>query len=266
MRKIIISLAPVTAGTPIDSKELAYDVEKSVKAGASMCHLHCRMPDGTLTPDTAYFAECFDRILEKTDVIVQTSTGGISSMTIKERCYPLNYPKTETASLNGGSTNLSDSVYVNTFSDIAYCADMVYEKNILPEIEVFDIGMIHNIQLTKESHPFRDPILLNLVFGHRGGMQATIDSLIAFRSMIPSDMIWGVTHYGRDNWDFLACAMAMGACLIRIGFEDSDYLAPDTRAKFNYELVEKASQLIRSLGYEAATVEEARNILNIKKK
>ena len=42
---------------------------------------------------------------------------------------------------------------------------------------------------------------------------------------MPADARWGVTHYGRDNWDFLAGAMALGASIVRIGFEDSAYLA-----------------------------------------
>ena len=54
MRKVIISLAPVQAGVSIDAVKLAEDVEKSVKLGAAMCHLHCRKPDGSLTPDISY--------------------------------------------------------------------------------------------------------------------------------------------------------------------------------------------------------------------
>lgn len=264
MKKIIISLAPVAAGTSIDLAALVDDVKKSVELGASMCHLHCRRPDGTLTPDITFFTECFDKIRTETDVIVQASTGGVSNMTIEERCYPLNYDKVETASLNGGTTNLGDSIYINTFDDIAYCADMVYEKNILPEIEVFDIGMINNIQLTAKSHPFKDPILLNLVFGHKGGMQPNIDSLIAFRSMVPQNMLWGVTHYGRDNWDFLSAAIAMGASVVRIGFEDSNYISETEKAVYNHQLIKRLVSLIESIGYAPATVTEARNILKLK--
>ena len=57
MRKVIISVAPVAAGTPVESISLAEDVKKCVEMGASMCHLHCRKPDGSLTPDTNYMIE-----------------------------------------------------------------------------------------------------------------------------------------------------------------------------------------------------------------
>lgn len=265
MRKVIISLAPVEAGTPVDSVRLAEDVEKSVKAGAAMCHLHCRKPDGSLTPDISYMSECFDEILKRTDVVVQTSTGGVSDMTIQERCTPLDYPKAESASLNGGSTNLGEAVYVNSFDDIRFCADAVYRKKILPETEVFDIGMIHNMELIRKEQPFADPMLFNLVFGHKGGMQATPEMFSAFRSFVPADSLWGVTHFGRDNWTFLAMAIAAGATVVRIGFEDSHYLEEGREAVYNYELVEKLAALIRAMGLEPATPEETRKMLNLKK-
>ena len=101
MRKVIVSLAPVRAGDAVDANALAEDVKKSVDAGAAMCHLHCRKPDGNLTADISYMEECFEAILKKTDVVVQASTGGVSDLTIEERCNPLNYEKVESASLNG---------------------------------------------------------------------------------------------------------------------------------------------------------------------
>ena len=75
MRKVIISLAPVQAGTGVDAERLAEDVEKSVQLGAAMCHLHCRKPDGSLTPDISYMVTCFEEIRKRTDVVIQASTG-----------------------------------------------------------------------------------------------------------------------------------------------------------------------------------------------
>ena len=69
MKKVIISLAPIQAGTPVNADRLAEDVKESVKAGAAMCHLHCRKPDGSLTPDISYMTECFEKILENLDCL-----------------------------------------------------------------------------------------------------------------------------------------------------------------------------------------------------
>ena len=128
MKKVIISLAPVQAGTSVDAVKLAEDVEKSVKLGAAMCHLHCRKPDGSLTPDISYMSECFDEILKRTDVVVQASTGGVSDMNIQDRCNPLDYPKVESASLNGGSTNLGEAVYISIPLMISVIVQMQFIK------------------------------------------------------------------------------------------------------------------------------------------
>ncbi len=260
-RKVIVSLAPVAAGTPIDKSALAEDVRLSVEKGAGMCHLHCRMPDGSLTPDTTDFIATFEEILARTDVLVQASTGGVSSMTIQERCKPLEYWRVESSSLNGGSTNLNGAVYINTDADIDYCAMQSYERGIIPEVEVFDIGMIYNVERSAQKQPYRRPIFYNLVFGHKGGMQPDITCLQAFRSAVPQDAKWGVTHYGRDNWEFLAAAIAMGASVVRIGFEDSAYLADGVKAQYNYQLVERLVALIRAIGLEPATPDEARQLM-----
>lgn len=261
-RKVIISLAPVAGPAPVDPEKLAADVIKSIDAGACMCHLHCKTREGKLTTDTSVINETFERILAERDVVVQASTGGISDMTIEERCYPLENPRVESASLNGGSTNLGEAVYRNSFDDIRYCAKICYEKEIVPEVEVFDIGMINNVMTVADEMPFRDPILFNLVFGHKGGMQPTMDALHAFKSFVPEGTLWGVTHFGRDNWTFLAAAIAMGATVVRIGFEDSPYLDENTNAEYNYQVVEKLVKLIRAMGLEPATPDEARSIMN----
>ena len=128
MRKVIISLAPVEAGLPVDKEALVEDVVRSAAAGAAMCHLHCRRPDGSLTPDITEMADTFDRIAERTDLIIQASTGGISDMDIRQRCYPLDYWRVESASLNGGTTNLGEAVYINTFEEDVYKRQDEYRR------------------------------------------------------------------------------------------------------------------------------------------
>lgn len=264
MRKVIISLAPIPGpAAPVLKEAVVCDIVKSIDAGAAMCHIHSKDMAGNLTPDISLITELFENVREQRDVVIQASTGGVSKMSIEERCHSLEYKKVESASLNGGSTNLGEAVYINSFEDIRYCAKICYEKDILPEIEVFDIGMINNVNLVRKELPFKDPVLFNLVFGHKGGMQPTVEALSAFKSFVPADTLWGVTHFGRDNWTFLAAAIAMGATVVRIGFEDSPYLADGVNADSNYLVVERLVQLIRAMGLEPATPNEAREILNL---
>ena len=262
MRKVIISVAAVAGPDPVNPTELANDVTLAVAKGASLCHLHCKTREGKLTPNTDVLIESFEKITAGTDVVVQASTGGISDMSIQERCNPLDYWRVESASLNGGSTNLGEAIYNNSFDDIRYCAQACYDRQITPEIEVFDIGMLNNIKIVAEEVPFREPILYNLVFGHKGGMQPTIEALTSFRSFVPEGHLWGVTHFGRDNWTFLAAAIAMGATVVRIGFEDSRYLDEHTQAEYNWHLVERLASIVRIMGLEPASPREVREMLN----
>lgn len=261
--KVIISVAPVAGSEPLLPELLYEDVIKCIDEGASVCHLHCKSREGKLTPDHTNLSQAFQLITSHRDVIVQVSTGGVSEMTIQERCYPLDYPKTESASLNGGSTNLGEAIYKNSMEDIRYCAKACQERGILPEIEVFDIGMIHNIDRIHREMPFQNPLLFNLVFGHQGGMQPTIKELVAFQSFLPENALWGVTHFGRDHWSFLAAAIALGAQVVRIGFEDSRYLEQNRNAQYNFEEVSRLADLVRVMGFEVATVHEAREILHL---
>ena len=58
-------------------------------------------------------------------------------------------------------------------------------------------------------------------------------------------------------------AIGMGASVVRVGFEDSVYYAPGKAARTNAELVERMVSLIHQIGYEAASCDEAREILQI---
>lgn len=265
--KVIISCAAQAAGVEIDYDKLAKDIIKTVGAGAAIVHLHSRDVHGAISRDQSLMEETFNKAKGRAkDFIVQVSTGGVSDLTIEERCSVLSYDKAESCSLNGGSTNLGEAVYVNSFEDIRYVAKHAYEANILPEIEVFDIGMIAAVEKLAAKQPFvkdGNPKLYNLVFGHPGGMKPTIDGLVAFKHFVPAGDLWSVTHFGRTDWTFLAAAIAMGACEIRIGFEDSAYIADDHNATSNAELVERAAELIKSMGLEIADATDARRILSM---
>ncbi|MFR7390031.1 MAG: 3-keto-5-aminohexanoate cleavage protein [Blautia faecis] len=49
-------------------------------------------------------------------------------------------------------------------------------------------------------------------------------------------------------------------------FEDSHYLADGVDAEYNWQVVEKLVNLIRAMGLEPATPDEARQMLNLRKR
>ena len=86
------------------------------------------------------------------------------------------------------------------------------------------------------------------------------------KTLLPEkDIPWGVIHAGMKDFALLATAIAMGATVVRVGFEDSAFYAPGKAAKTNAELVERIVSLIEQIGYEAASCDEAREILEVAK-
>ena len=262
MKKIIISVAPVAGDADkIEPRALAEEIASSQKAGASMVHLHVKDEKGRLTDNLSVFKKTVEMVCRESDIVLEASTGGISGMTIEQRCAPLDFPGVELASLNVGSCNLGDYVYKNPFSEVDYCVAKMLEKKIMPDIEVFEIGMINNIAIIGEKREFKKPMLFNVVLGQKGAMPATVEALAAFKPFIPAGSLWSFTHYNRRDFLLIRVAISMGADIIRVGFEDSPYLIGEQKAKNNAELVKKAAEIIGEMGMAAATPKEARKIL-----
>ncbi|WNS46660.1 3-keto-5-aminohexanoate cleavage protein [Paenibacillus sp. MMS20-IR301] len=264
MRKVIISVAPTPAGvTAIDPAELAREVLAARRAGAAMVHMHVRDSKGQLTADMGLYQETVERITRESDIVIQASTGGLSELTIEQRCAPVTYAKVETVSLNVGSVNLGGAIYRNPLGEVRYCVEQILAHGKIPEIEIFELGMIQTVlELDKEYH-LPKPLLFDLVLGHQGGAPATVEALIALRSCVPPGALWGITHARRSDYTIIAAAVAMGASLVRIGFEDSDYLTAHTRASSNDQLVAKIAGLIEAMELKVASPDEVREMLHI---
>lgn len=262
--KVMISVAPVAAtDTQIDPEKIAADVTACAKAGAAMVHLHVRDSHGALTPDLNVFKETVELIRAQSDIIIEASTGGVSNLTIEERCAPLYYDKVEACSLNVGSTNLGDAVYCNPIPEVKYCVSEILKQKKTPEVEVFELGHTNMIMELRKEYPFVDPILFSIVLGHPGEAPATPEALAAMIQFIPKDALWGITHAYRKDFGIIAAALGMGAKTVRIGFEDSKYLDRDTQVDSNVPLVEKTVNLLKAMDKAPMTPGEARKFFNI---
>src|SRR5207237_8756453 len=131
----------MTPHLPITADELAEEAARCREAGASVIHLHVRRDDGTPTQDRALFQKALDAIRKRTDVIVQASTGGAVGMTADERAQPLECtPPPEMATLNAGSLNFGDDVFLNPFPLVREFARRMRAKGIAYELECYDVG------------------------------------------------------------------------------------------------------------------------------
>ncbi len=270
MSKLIITAAVVGAEVtrehtpylPVTPEEIAIEVEKVQQAGASIVHLHVRDENGLPTQDVEVFRETINKIKERTDIIIQVSTGGAVGMTPAERIQPVTL-RPEMATLTTGTVNFSNDVFLNRPEDIRFFASKIKEYGVRPEFEIFDVGMINNaLGLVKEGL-VEGHLHFDFVMGVAGGIPATIDNLVNLIHQIPKDATWSVAGMGRFQLMMAMHAIPLGGN-IRVGLEDNIYYKKGVLAKGNAELVARVVRLANEFGREIATPEEARKILEIK--
>jgi len=264
MDKVMISVAPVAATDKnIVPAKIAQDVIACSKAGAAMVHLHVRDAQGNLTTDMRLLEETLGLIRQASDIIIEVSTGGVSSLTIEERCAPLYSDLVEACSLNVGSTNLGRSVYCNPIDEVEYCVRELLKMKKTPEVEVFEIGHTYAMQELMAKYEFCKPVLFSIVLGHKGEAPPTPAALASMIQMIPAEALWGITQANRRDFGLVAAALGLGASTVRIGFEDSNYLDAKTTVGTNLPLVEKTVHLLKAMDKQPMTPAEARQLFHI---
>ena len=271
MEKLIISAcicgAEVTKennpAVPYTVEEVVREAKSAYDAGAALIHLHVRWDDGTPTQDKGRFQEMVDAIRKECpDVIIQPSTGGAVGMTDLERLQSTEItPTPEMATLDCGTCNFGgDEIFINTDNTIANFGDIMQERGIKPECEVFDKGMIDlALKAAKKGH-IKYPLHFDFVLGVQ--MTATVRDLVIMATSIPADSTWTATGIGKNAWGIAAATIAMGGH-VRVGFEDNVYMSKGVLAKSNGEMVERVVQMAKLLNREVATPAEAREILGL---
>jgi len=307
MEKLIITAAPTggdfvsklqTDYVPCTVDEIAEEVIKCRKAGASIVHLHAKDPEtGMPHPDpNSVFPEYIRRIRESeaSDIIINVTTGGgrpipkelAEAMGIEQKITIEEYERTldkvmeeratfgqEMSSLNMGSINvwvdmgipqLRSLVFRNPITTIENWAGYMYKNNVKPELEVYDTGMVNTAKTLVKEGKLKEPLHIQFVlFGGFSCMSPTPKTLIYCAESIPENWTWSVCAPGRYEMEMGTLAIMMGGH-VRVGMEDNIYLEKGVLAESNAELVAKVVRIAKELGREIATPDEARQILGLK--
>jgi 3-keto-5-aminohexanoate cleavage enzyme len=251
-----------TPHLPITAAELAAEALRCREAGAAVIHLHARNHDGSPSQATDLFKEAIDAIRAKTDIIIQTSTGGAVGMSIDERCGPLPC-RPEMATLNVGTVNFGNDVFVNTRPDVRKIAQRIRESGATPELEVYEVGHVDEaIALAKEGL-LEKPYHFQFVLGIAGAIGAREDVLRFLVSQLPEGSTWGVAATGRHQRPMTELAIRMGGHA-RVGLEDNIFLEKGVLSEGSAPLVARAAEYARSVGREPATPARARELLGLK--
>jgi uncharacterized protein (DUF849 family) len=278
---------------PITPDQIAESAIGAAEAGAAIVHLHARNPQ-TGRPDQSpeAFMKFVPRIKQRTNVVINLTSGGAPTMRVEERAMPAATLKPEVASLNMGSMNFAlfpmlgrykefkhdweqpyleatrDLIFRNTFKDIEYVLSTCQDNATRFEFECYDIGHLYNLAHFLERGLVKPPLFVQSVFGILGGIGTHPEDVIhmrrtADRLLGRENYRWSVLGAGRAQMQIGAMAVAMGGNM-RVGLEDSLWIGPGKLAETNAQQVTKARQIIEGLGLEIATPDDAREILGLK--
>ena len=299
--KVIISCAVTGAihtptmsdALPITPDEIARQSIDAAEAGAAIIHLHARDPaTGVPTPDPAVFMQFLPRIKQQTDAVVNVTTGGGLNMTLEERLAAPLRARPEMCSLNMGSMNFGiypaadkfsdwkfdweepylrgtdDFIFRNTFRDIERILKELGEAHGTRfEFECYDIGHLYNLAHMVDRGLIEPPFFIQSIFGILGGIGADLDNLLFARRtadrLFGDDYVWSVLAAGRHQMAFCTNAAMLGGS-VRVGLEDSLFLAKGRMAKSNAEQVAKIKRIVEDLSLDVATPAEARKMLALK--
>ncbi len=252
---------PVTPGEIADSAYAAW------QAGAAVVHLHMRDENQAGTMSAALFQETIQRIRahEDCDVIINCTSSGGTTLTHEKRLEHFRtLPEIEMGSYDVGTLNWNcDYVFPNPPDFLVKLGDLYQERSIVPEIEIFDPGMIGNAIHYLKKGVLKAPGWFQLVLGVLGGSDATLESLVHLKRLLPEDALWSVAGIGRGHLPMLYAALAAGADGVRVGLEDNLFYAHGVPAS-NESLTARAARVAREFGRAPATPSQAREILGIR--
>jgi uncharacterized protein (DUF849 family) len=299
-RKVIITCAVTGAihtpsmspHLPVTAEEIIDAAVGAAEAGAALVHVHARNP---LTGQPDQSPEAFEPFLkvikQRSNCVINITTGGAPTMGVEERLGPCAHFKPEVASLNMGSMNFGlypmlarfkdfkhdwekpylegskDRIFKNTFQDIENILTTCAENNTRFEIECYDIGHLYTLAHFVDRGLVKPPFFVQSVFGILGGIGPHPEDVIHMKRtadrLFGDQYQWSVLGAGRHQLPIAAMAVSMGGNL-RVGLEDSLWLGPGQFAKSNADQVRAARMIIEGLGLEVATPEDARAVLQLK--
>jgi uncharacterized protein (DUF849 family) len=167
------------------------------------------------------------------------------------------------ASLTLGSLNFPKQASVNEPDMIRRLAERMAERGIVPELEVFDVGMLDTASYLVGREVLRAPFYVNLLLGSLGTLSATPFNLALLVERLPPGTTWAAAGIGRFQFPMNSLAVTMGGH-VRIGLEDNLWLDVEkTRPATNIALVERIVALAHAAERPIATPAQARELIGL---
>lgn len=287
--KVVLTAAVTGAGdtlkknpyVPVTPKEIADSAIESAKAGAAIAHIHARDPvNGGISHNVDHYREIVERIREsETDVIINITSGGggdfipnimtpnrggegTDIQTPKERHAPIQSLLPEMCTLDCGSLNFGNMIYMSPTDWLYEQAKLVQASGVKPELECFDTGHIRFAnQMIEDGVIDGDPIF-QFCLGIPWGAEADAETLLYMKQRVPGNAHWSAFGIGRMQLPMAAQSALLGGN-VRVGLEDNIYLSKGVPAR-NEQLVDRAVTILQGNSQEPMTPQEAREHLGLR--
>ncbi len=264
---------------PEQPHEIVQQAVDAWRAGAAIVHIHARDRNGKPTADVAVFREIVDGIRAKCDVVLNLTTGGaVAGLPLSERIRVVPDLRPEIASLSVGSGSLLGRYDLEgrrwlrdrfvtlfpSYAEMETAARTFKDSGVRPELEVYGTAFVQNVRLLSDMGLLEEPLLVNVVTNIPGEcIPWSPKNLLFLVESLPPNTQWLVTAIGgKVHFLSVAVSVALGGH-VRVGMEDNVYIERGVLAKSNAQIVEKAVGILRALGKEIASPEEARAALGL---
>ena len=250
---------------PLSESEIVTDAVRCVSAGASILHLHVRYADESPAYEYALNDSLFRAVRAACPgIIISGSTSGRTFVELEQRAAVLD-ARPEMASLTLGSMNFPTQASVNAPATIAGLAARMRALGIMPELEVFDLGMADYARYLVDRGEISLPGYANILLGSLGTASASGFNLATIVRALPDQITWAAAGIGRFQLPMNSMAIAMGGH-VRVGLEDNLWMDPITKRDpaSNLRLIERVVALAQANGREVASPEEARRIIGLR--
>jgi len=266
---------------PITPQQIADSALEAAEAGAAIAHIHVRDPDsGRPSMSIELYRDVMDRIRSRNrDLIINLTTGpggrfvpseddpriagpGTTLMAPERRVEHVEILRPDICTLDFNTMNSGGEVVINTPRNVRKMAERIRAARVLPELELFDSGDCHLARDLIAEGVLQAPPLCTLVLGVKYGFNASPETMLYARDLLPPGSIWTGFGIGRSEFPMVAQAWLLGGH-VRVGMEDNLYLSKGVLAKSNAELVTHAADILRSLGATIASSVDARALLGL---
>lgn len=268
---------------PVTPAQIADECLAAAEAGAAVVHIHVRDPvTGKPSMDVDHYRDVVDRIRRRhRSLVINLTTGpggryvpseddpkiyaaGTTLLPPEKRVEHIALIRPDICSLDLNTMNSGPDVVINTPRNVRRMAAVMRASGVKPELEIFDSGDLHLARDLIQDGTLDGPGMWTFVLGVKYGFAATPETLLYARNLLPAGAIWAAFGIGRAEFPIVAQSWLFGGH-IRVGLEDNIYLEKGVLAKGNAELVAKAAELLRQLGGRLASVDQAREMLNLKR-